>query len=67
MLTNEERVLRVIEGKDVDYLPSQITFSDRTRDKELSETLGLDSVAYLDGYLKNHIYLTTTSPITILP
>ena len=58
MLTNEERVLRVIEGKDVDYLPSQITFSDRTRDKELSETLGLDSPADLDGYLKNHIYLT---------
>ena len=43
MLTKEERVLRVIEGKDVDYLPSQITFSDRTRDKALSEALGLAS------------------------
>ncbi len=30
-MTKEERVLRVINGEDVDYLPSQITFSDRTR------------------------------------
>lgn len=27
MMTKEERVLRVIQGKEVDYLPSQITFS----------------------------------------
>lgn len=60
MLTNEERVLRVIEGKDVDYLPSQITFSDRTRDKALSEALGLGSAADLDEFLKNHIYITLT-------
>ncbi len=37
MLTEEERVWRVIEGKEVDYLPSQITFSDRTRDKAVTE------------------------------
>lgn len=60
MLTKEERVLRVIEGKDVDYLPSQITFSDRTRDKALSEALGLASANELDGYLENHLYLTLT-------
>ena len=58
MLTKEERVLRVIEGKDVDYLPSQITFSDRTRDKALSEALGLASAEELDGYLENHLCLT---------
>jgi len=58
MLTKQERVLRVIEGKDVDYLPSQITFSDRTRDKALSEALGLASADELDGYLENHLYLT---------
>lgn len=58
MLTKEERVLRVIEGKDVDYLPSQITFSDRTRDKALSEALGLASADELDGYLENHLYIT---------
>jgi uroporphyrinogen decarboxylase len=58
MLSNEERVLRVIAGEDVDYLPSQITFSDRTRDKELSEALGLSCAEELDGYLENHLCIT---------
>ena len=56
-LTKEERVLRVIRGEDVDYLPSQITFSDRTRDKELSQALGLGGPGELDGYLENHLHL----------
>jgi uroporphyrinogen decarboxylase len=55
--TNEERVLRVIRGQDVDYLPSQITFSDRTRDAAISEALGLASADELDGYLQNHLCL----------
>ncbi len=54
-MTKEERVLRVIKGQDVDYLPSQITFSDRTRDKEISEALGLAGPDALEGYLENHI------------
>jgi len=58
MMTKEERVLRVIRRQDVDYLPSQITFSDRTRDKELAAALGLASSAELDRYLENHIHLT---------
>lgn len=57
-MTKEERVLRVIRGQDVDYLPSQITFSDRTRDAEISEALGLASADELDGYLENHLHLT---------
>jgi len=57
-MTKEDRVLRVIRGQDVDYLPSQITFSDRTRDKELSKALGLKSPGDLDGYLENHLHLT---------
>ena len=57
-MTKEERVLRVIRGQDVDYLPSQITFSDRTRDHEISEALGLASPDDLDGYLENHLHLT---------
>ena len=56
-LTKEERVLRVIRGQDVDYLPSQITFSDRTRDKAISQALGLASADELDGFLENHIHL----------
>ena len=58
MLTKEERVLRVIEGKDVDYLPSQITIADRSRDKELSEMLGLSCAEDLDDYLENHFHIT---------
>ncbi len=57
-LTKEERVLRVINGQEVDYLPSQITFSDRTRDKEISQALGLSSPDELEGYLENHICIS---------
>jgi uroporphyrinogen decarboxylase len=59
-LNKEERILRVINGQEVDYLPSQITLADRTRDKEISEALGLASPAELDDYLENHLYLTLT-------
>lgn len=56
-LTKEERVLRVLRGQEVDYLPSQITFSDRTRDAELSRALGLAGPEDLDAYLENHLCL----------
>ena len=59
-LTKEERVLRVIKREDVDYLPSQIYFADRSRYKAISEALGLDSEEDLDNYLENHFYLTLT-------
>ncbi len=59
-MTNEERVLRVINGQDVDYLPSQITFSDRTRDAAIAEALGLASAEELDGFLENHLHLALT-------
>ncbi|MBT3200007.1 MAG: hypothetical protein HN350_08820 [Phycisphaerales bacterium] len=56
-MTKEERVLRVINGQDVDYLPSQITFSDRTRDAEITAALGIGPDE-LDGYLENHIHIS---------
>ena len=59
-LNKEERVLRVINRQEVDYLPSQITLADRTRDEEISKALGLDDPAQLDDYLENHFYLTLT-------
>lgn len=59
-LTKEERVLRVINRKDVDYLPSQIYFADRSRYKAISEALSLESEHNLDDYLENHFYLTLT-------
>jgi len=57
-MTREERVLRVINHQDVDYLPSQITFSDRTRDAEISQALGLGGPDDLEGYLENHICIS---------
>lgn len=56
-MTKEDRVLSVINHQEVDYLPSQITFSDRMRDKPLSEALGLAGAHELDAYLENHLYL----------
>ena len=45
----------------MDYLPSQITFSDRTRDKDISEALGL---AGPDGVFR---YFPGTSVCNALP
>lgn len=59
-LNKEERILRVIHRQEVDYLPSQITLADRTRDKEISDSLGLAGPHELDDYLENHLYLTLT-------
>jgi uroporphyrinogen decarboxylase len=59
-MTKEERVLRQFTKEEVDYLPSEITFSDRTRDKEISKAVGLASPDELDDYLENHIYWTLT-------
>ena len=58
--SKEERVLRLINRKSIDYLPSQITFSDRTRYIEISEKLGLGSSEELDDYLENHLYMSLT-------
>ena len=57
-MTRNERVLKQFTREPVDYLPSQITLADRTRDKEISEALGLDSPEELDEYLDNHIAFT---------
>jgi uroporphyrinogen decarboxylase len=59
-MTKEERILRVINGQDVDYLPSQITFSDRTRDAEITAALGIGPDE-LDDYLENHIHLALSA------
>ena len=58
--TKSERVLRLIEGKDIDYLPSHIEFSDRSRHKLISASLGLDSEDEMDDYLENHFYYSFT-------
>ena len=55
-MTKAERVLNQFLRKPVDCLPSQITFSDRSRDDEIKTLLGLDPDLPLDDYLENHIH-----------
>ena len=57
-MNSEERVLKTINREDIDFLPSQIVFADRARDKELSKALGLGSPDELDGYLGNHLHFS---------
>lgn len=59
-MTKEERVLRTIYKKELDYLPSQIYFASQTTKEKLKEALGLSSMEALDEYLDNHLYLTST-------
>ena len=57
-LTKEDRVLRVINRQDVDYLPSHIMFSGKSRNVELSKAFRLESTNELEDYLENHLYFT---------
>lgn len=59
-LSKEERVFRTINRKDVDFLPSQIVFADRSRYSEISKALGLSNENELDDYLENHFFITFT-------
>lgn len=56
-MKKSERVRRLINRETVDYLPSQITFADRTRNKEIANVLGLKNEDELDDYLENHLEL----------
>jgi uroporphyrinogen decarboxylase len=57
-MNNKERVTAILERKPVDYLPSNIEFSDMTREKELSEALNVPEGMMLDEYLDNCFYMT---------
>lgn len=59
-MTRAERVRRVINRQEVDYLPSQITFADRTRDREIHKGLGLPADKTIDQHLENHIAFALT-------
>ena len=50
-----ERIIKTLNRGNVDYLPSQITFAERTRNKEIAEALGLKNEEELDDYLENHL------------
>ncbi len=57
-MNREERVLNTIKRKNIDFLPSQITFSDRTRLDDLAKVMGFDNGDEVEDYLQNHIKLT---------
>jgi uroporphyrinogen decarboxylase len=59
-LTKKQRVLNVIQKKEVDYLPSQIAFADRSRHAAISKAIGLENENMLDQYLENHFHLSFT-------
>jgi len=54
-MNKEQRVLNTINKKDIDFLPSQITFSDRTRMESVAKYMGFSSADELDDYLQNHL------------
>jgi uroporphyrinogen decarboxylase len=56
-MTRYDRLIRLINREDIDYLPSQITFAERTRNEAIASKLGLGSAQELDGFLENHIQL----------
>lgn len=59
-MTRERRALNVIKGLPVDYLPSQITLADRTKDGAVAKALGLSGAEELDDYLDNHLVISLT-------
>lgn len=50
-----ERILNTFLRVNIDFLPSQITFADRTRNPEIAKGLGLSNAEDLDEYLENHL------------
>ncbi|MEI6645626.1 MAG: uroporphyrinogen decarboxylase family protein [bacterium] len=59
-MTREQRALNVLKGLPVDYLPSQITLADRTKDGAVAKALGLSGAEALDDYLDNHLVISLT-------
>jgi uroporphyrinogen decarboxylase len=57
-MTKKQRVFGTIRREHIDYLPSQITLADRTRDKQLHAALKLPATQTMDEYLENHIIIS---------
>ncbi len=50
--------MRILSKEEVDFLPSQITFADRTRDVAIHDALEIPENTTLDEYLQNHIHFS---------
>lgn len=53
-MTNCERLMKTIRREQTDYMPSEITFADRTRNRQLARQLGLRDEQELAEYIDNH-------------
>lgn len=60
MLTKRERVCRTIRRQEIDYLPSQITFADRTRAQAIHQAMGFPAGVTLDDCIGNHLVISMT-------
>jgi uroporphyrinogen decarboxylase len=58
-MTKKERVLRTIARKEIDYLPSNIYFASPETKLALQKAFRMDSADALDGYLENHLQITS--------
>ncbi len=59
-MTKKERMTKMVNKEQIDYLPSSIDFSDRTRFSEIHKALSLAEDVSLDDYLENHLGLALT-------
>ena len=59
-MTKKERVLRTIARKEIDYLPSNIYFASPETKLVLQKAFKMDSADALDGFLENHLQITST-------
>jgi len=60
-MTKKERMIKMVNKEPIDYLPSSIDFSDRTRFPEIHKSLSLSDEVSLDDFLENHLGLALTS------
>ena len=58
-MTKKERVLRTIARKDIDYLPSNIYFASPDTKLALQKAFAMSSGDALDGFLENHLQITS--------
>lgn len=59
-MTKKERVLRTIRRREIDYLPSNVYFASPDTKLALQRALGMESGGALDGFLENHLQITST-------
>ncbi len=57
-MNNKERVSNLLNRKPIDYIPSQIVYTDMTRENAIAKALNLSKEQTLDNFLQNCMYLT---------